>query len=74
MLRACCLALEIMEFRCFEAKIEESERPTAGLITFLYFHLYNIVKFATRCTLIPRLPSHVNQALKMNMYQLELVK
>ena len=32
MLRASCLTLEIKEFRCFEAKIEESEkadsRPT----------------------------------------------
>ena len=29
MLRASCLTLEINEFRCYEAKIEESESRTA---------------------------------------------
>ena len=30
MLRASCLTLEINEFRCYEVKIEESEKPAAA--------------------------------------------
>ena len=54
MLRVSCLKLKINDFRCYEAKIEESEKAgsrqkpevswvrlpaAAGLFTFLYFRL-----------------------------------